>query len=291
MTHLLLFYRIIFYTFGFSLLGFTIYKYYKTRNPIVGSFLFLWATMTATAASYIITYYYMINFDYNRNFIGYKIQGLTITSVALALPLFVHTLFKIRSKITKSIIYSISILIVISLFIPLGDSISNLYRIRIMIFITLSNIYSFVVAFIYVLKLKKDDRKVGLIFLSTFIIFFIILYITDISSTLITSSGNFLFFPLFYMWIGCYCTYLGLNRLNLNETINHKTLDDFILEYKLTNREAEIALLLADGLTYKNISEKLFISPGTVSTHVMHIYEKTGTSSKIQLNKIISEYS
>jgi DNA-binding NarL/FixJ family response regulator len=43
---------------------------------------------------------------------------------------------------------------------------------------------------------------------------------------------------------------------------------------KLTLREQEILMRLAEGLLYKEIGDSLGITIGTVRTHVMHIYEK-----------------
>jgi len=53
--------------------------------------------------------------------------------------------------------------------------------------------------------------------------------------------------------------------------------------YGYSQREAEIVLLLCQGLTYKAIGERLFISEHTVDNTVHKIYAKTGVSSKIEL--------
>jgi two-component system NarL family response regulator len=45
-------------------------------------------------------------------------------------------------------------------------------------------------------------------------------------------------------------------------------------EYLLTPREKEIIKYIEDGLAYKEIAEKLSISPHTVHTHIKKIYEK-----------------
>jgi HD-GYP domain-containing protein (c-di-GMP phosphodiesterase class II) len=52
----------------------------------------------------------------------------------------------------------------------------------------------------------------------------------------------------------------------------------------LTGREVEIVQLLARGLTGKAIAEQLVISPKTASSHVEHIYTKTGASNRAQLS-------
>jgi predicted ATPase/DNA-binding CsgD family transcriptional regulator len=51
----------------------------------------------------------------------------------------------------------------------------------------------------------------------------------------------------------------------------------------LTNREQEIAQLVAEGLCNREIAERLFISKRTVDAHIEHIYGKLGVSSRVQL--------
>jgi DNA-binding CsgD family transcriptional regulator len=53
--------------------------------------------------------------------------------------------------------------------------------------------------------------------------------------------------------------------------------------YRLTNREMEIVLLIKEGLTYKQISDRLFIAGKTVENHVQHIYEKTDVRNKVSM--------
>lgn len=53
--------------------------------------------------------------------------------------------------------------------------------------------------------------------------------------------------------------------------------------YRLTNREIEIVLLIRQGLTYKQISNQLFIAGKTVENHVQNIYEKTNVKNKVSL--------
>jgi HD-GYP domain-containing protein (c-di-GMP phosphodiesterase class II) len=48
----------------------------------------------------------------------------------------------------------------------------------------------------------------------------------------------------------------------------------------LTEREVEVLQLLARGSTEREIAERLVISAGTTHTHVVHIYEKAGVSTR-----------
>jgi DNA-binding CsgD family transcriptional regulator len=59
--------------------------------------------------------------------------------------------------------------------------------------------------------------------------------------------------------------------------------------FNLTIREKEVAALLISGETYKGIGAALGIAPGTVKTHVLNIYQKTGASNKIELIRFLSE--
>jgi non-specific serine/threonine protein kinase len=51
----------------------------------------------------------------------------------------------------------------------------------------------------------------------------------------------------------------------------------------LTSREQEIAALVAEGLSNRQIAQRLVISKRTVDAHVEHIYGKLGVSSRVQL--------
>jgi DNA-binding NarL/FixJ family response regulator len=55
-------------------------------------------------------------------------------------------------------------------------------------------------------------------------------------------------------------------------------------EFKLTKREKEILQLLIDGLSYKEIAAKCFISPETLNSHIKNIYQKLNVHSRAQLS-------
>ena len=47
--------------------------------------------------------------------------------------------------------------------------------------------------------------------------------------------------------------------------------------------------LLLEGRTISRIQEALFISAGTVSTHIRHIYQKTGVDNRQELIDLAHE--
>ena len=67
-----------------------------------------------------------------------------------------------------------------------------------------------------------------------------------------------------------------LNFVRENDNTPH------IKEFKLTPREVEILQLLIDGLSFKKIGDKLFISSFTVHSHIKRIYEKLHVHSKAE---------
>jgi len=67
---------------------------------------------------------------------------------------------------------------------------------------------------------------------------------------------------------------------HFQSTSNKTTINDSL--NLLSNREKEILEMLSRGLTYKEIAEKVFISPQTVRKHVYHIYEKLHVSNRIE---------
>jgi DNA-binding NarL/FixJ family response regulator len=58
-----------------------------------------------------------------------------------------------------------------------------------------------------------------------------------------------------------------------------------VLDY-LSSREMDILQEIVAGLNYKEIAEKLFISPHTVRKHIANIYDRLHVSNKTAAIKI-----
>jgi DNA-binding NarL/FixJ family response regulator len=78
----------------------------------------------------------------------------------------------------------------------------------------------------------------------------------------------------------------------LNGTIARKLLNYFATlkapaesldDYNLTKREREILGLLIDGLTYKEIAAKCFISIDTLNSHIRKVYGKLNVHSRAEI--------
>jgi non-specific serine/threonine protein kinase len=57
----------------------------------------------------------------------------------------------------------------------------------------------------------------------------------------------------------------------------------------LSPRQLEIAGLIADDLTNRQIADRLFLSERTVETHITNILNKLGLNSRVQLSRWIAE--
>ena len=65
------------------------------------------------------------------------------------------------------------------------------------------------------------------------------------------------------------------------ESTKHEVEEENLLSY-LTQREEEVLELLTQGITYKGVANKLFISETTVKTHVNNIFQKLQVNDRTQ---------
>jgi DNA-binding CsgD family transcriptional regulator len=94
--------------------------------------------------------------------------------------------------------------------------------------------------------------------------------------------------PAFYVLMSL-ITLVGSIKEILEPPPPEPTLFDETLlrRFDLSKREAEILPLALEFLSYKEIGEKLFISVGTVRTHLIHIYQKTEARNRLDLLRIV----
>jgi DNA-binding CsgD family transcriptional regulator len=59
----------------------------------------------------------------------------------------------------------------------------------------------------------------------------------------------------------------------------------------LTPTELDVVRLVAEGIPNKDIATRLFISPRTVQSHLRHVYNKLGLTSRVQLAQEASRHS
>ena len=57
----------------------------------------------------------------------------------------------------------------------------------------------------------------------------------------------------------------------------------------MTKSELAVAQLVADGLTNREIAERLFVSPHTVNTHLRQVFAKLEVNSRVDLTRLATE--
>ncbi|HLB18968.1 MAG TPA: helix-turn-helix transcriptional regulator, partial [Gaiellaceae bacterium] len=58
----------------------------------------------------------------------------------------------------------------------------------------------------------------------------------------------------------------------------------------LTTAELTVARLVAEGLTNREVAERLFVSPHTVNSHLRHVFAKLGINSRVELARLAQDY-
>jgi len=96
-------------------------------------------------------------------------------------------------------------------------------------------------------------------------------------------AGN-LFLPVYFSWFT-----LAHSFASSKETVTTGSFDEFCRKYKISPRESEVIMEICNGLSNKEISEKLFISLQTVKDHSHHIYIKTNVKSRVQLINLVKD--
>jgi DNA-binding NarL/FixJ family response regulator len=64
--------------------------------------------------------------------------------------------------------------------------------------------------------------------------------------------------------------------------------EDLKIVYELSDREVEVLKMVVDGLDYKAIAQKIYLSTHTVRKHIANIYTKLHVTSKAQAIKLVS---
>ncbi len=192
-----------------------------------------------------------------------------------------HPLWK-KSLIGLSI--GLFLLVIIGHFI----GILNLLQYVVAIFLGISVMLSMLL--IQVTKPKKrivHREKIDRIF-SIVVMIVVPLYLVVNFSIAYEYATQFLGFtiPLVFIFLAASKLLDNLQRLSFFNT-TPASKEQHFKNYSLTEREREVAIILAKGTPYKQISEELHISMPTVKTHASNIYRKCGVKNRTELSMLL----
>lgn len=86
-----------------------------------------------------------------------------------------------------------------------------------------------------------------------------------------------------------YLNYGTLLTSFIKEPLKDISFEEFCKQYEVSPRETDIVREICNGLSNKEISDKLFISLQTVKDHSHRIYIKTNVKSRVQLINLVKE--
>ncbi|MFK7831884.1 MAG: response regulator transcription factor [Winogradskyella sp.] len=89
-----------------------------------------------------------------------------------------------------------------------------------------------------------------------------------------------------FFFIGVYINKKSLRKqTNTTLEINHKKISDL----EISKREYEVLLGISEGLSNKEIGERLFISESTIKTHVSNLLSKLNAKRRTQALQIAKD--
>ena len=190
-------------------------------------------------------------------------------------------------------VLNFSILIIIGFFVTNAGVIRPVSLIK-YYFICLNFIYSLTSSLFILFPGKRSsiihehDRKI--IVPAIFIIMLLQCFPLIFYTTQIYLAAIFIFtFFAGNTFLPLYLNYGTLLSAFADENKKDLSLEDFCKRFEVSPRETDIVREICNGLSNKEISDKLFISLQTVKDHTHRIYTKTNVKSRVQLIYLVKE--
>lgn len=191
------------------------------------------------------------------------------------------------------LLINFSVIIIVGYFIAKAGSVKPVSLIK-NYFIIMNSLYSVIASFLILLPKKgrsvihNYDRRIIapaliLIMISQAVplLFYPSQAFIEIIFILTFFAGN-TFLPV-------YLTYGTLLTAFADETSKDMSFGEFCKKFEVSPRETDIVREICNGLSNREISDKLFISLQTVKDHTHRIYIKTNVKSRVQLINLVKE--
>lgn len=123
------------------------------------------------------------------------------------------------------------------------------------------------------------------------VMFFLIFKNENVSQDIKQLIDIALIFTVYYLFFNMTSFYYFMKIIfdkNINKEDPATLL--FIQKFNLSQSEKTVLLYALQGMTYKEMAEKLFISVRTVETHLYRMYKKTGARNKAELTALYKSH-
>lgn len=134
--------------------------------------------------------------------------------------------------------------------------------------------------------MKKTILIFGLLILALLLLFQFSKY--AVISGDLDSEFAIAIIAIVFFFVGVYLNKKSLHKQKLaSEVINHQKIKDL----DISKREYEVLVGISEGLSNKEIGEKLFISESTIKTHVSNLLSKLNAKRRTQALQIAKDFN
>ncbi len=303
MLHLILFYYILSLSLGTASLVFSFFAYFKYRNEISKVYLIFQILLFLFVLNHMIYFYFVRFLLVKTNFISFMninyicLLGMLIFFVSKLTYLFVgktlpHIFRNMLFLLSLSSFLSVIFILLFKIPVTLQEGFICFYGI-----VLIGNILYTVILLLQHLSISSNfirelDRNIIII-----LVFFLPGFLIDLNFDLFQNRLKvipkvFNFVALFYIFWNIFTIYYAYKFLvRLYEKIDVFDLpEDFFKRYSITGREKDIAILLLQGHTNKEIADRLYLSEGTVKNYIYNLFQKLDIKSRMHFIKKIIEY-
>ena len=298
MKHFYLFFYLFSLSSGASGIILAILLYLKNKNKDILNYLTVLLLWTANILTYIFQLYLFYIIGYNNEIINIIILillNLTWSLLSYFLPSLVYYFLKIKFNSIKRMVH---ILIAIFLMIRFSFFKLNINILNLIEFIQILMFYGILFYMVYVINksinkiINKDIKNLLKLTVYLQLFFYPLMFIERTPFLLKYFPYGLGFYPAFYflcnfLWLYFVSRYLYFPEIKIDD--NYSDLDNFFKIYSISKREQEITKHLIEGMSYKEIGDKLFISFETVKTHINNIYDKSRVKNKVGLVNLIKK--
>jgi DNA-binding CsgD family transcriptional regulator len=301
MEHLQIAYDLFVIMIGLAALSIIVFWAVRTGESDLRDFSIVYTCFTLVLIVLMLKKYMSLNVaDYSAR-MWYALSGVEETlsyAVILALIHFLTGVYHVRYRSAITIVFLVMMLVCVGLILsPIGAVLDPAARtIRFGIGFKIATGWYFL-SFTFALALgygllrralhtERRNFLIGLLIFATVgYLESALSLIASLRTTAVTLSNqdDFLFSSIPYALYGVFLiAYFLLHPVPI--PLAMETLPEaFLTKYGITDREREIILKVAQGKSNADIASELFISLGTVKTHLHNIYKKIGVDSRFDL--------
>ncbi|RPH33396.1 MAG: LuxR family transcriptional regulator [Bacteroidales bacterium] len=283
---LIIAYTIGIFTFSLQLICYLKDIEYKETLLLNLSFLLLIAASTVSEFFILTNYHIKLITEFS--------SLLFMILLAFAIPLNIHKERIVKYEKTRNrILLLITITLILVLVFGYFTGLAKIAKEATEVFLFLSVMYTMYIVIkekpSLLIKHREKEEKVTALFFLIFFPIYTLIGLLNYRYAFVSDSmfDGPIILSLIFIALAISKLTDDIKRLTLFSPKN-KDFGDKLSPFNISPREIEVLGLLIQGISYKEISEKLFISLPTVKTHVSNIYQKMNVKNKVELINLLN---